>query len=77
MIGLRKAMKNSSTSEESSQAHHYSTLYAEYKELIAKDFASNAVEEEESQAKVAIYDPAGEHYAEFFASDDEDDDQQQ
>ena len=48
MIGLRKAMKNSSTSEESSMAHHYSTLYAEYKELIAKDFASNAVEEEES-----------------------------
>ena len=75
MIGLRKAMKSSTQSEEPLQTLGYSDLYAEYKQLIAKDVTSNAAEDEESQAKVAIYDPEGDHYAEFFASDDEDDDE--
>ena len=70
MLELRKAMQDAGRNDKEGQK--YAEVYAEYKELLEKDVVSGNAEEEDCNAKLAIYDPNGEEYANYFASDDED-----
>ena len=74
MLKIREGMKGAEESDElmQKQAEDYASLYEEYQERLATEVSNGAVAEDDYSAKLAIYDPEGESYAKFFASDDED-----